>query len=376
MANDKISNMTAAVVGDLGATTSGLECTVDLGGAPTTKQVPLGVLADWLEASQLAALIVTNSVVSATAIATPGAFGATRGAFFASTVSGAALMGFGTTNDVALMNRAGTVCLGVGPNTTTINIPGTLTVTGLISANGGLVIAGGGGAYSAGKLSSDATFGLVMQSITGTTDDWALFTPAGAYIAHVPTGTTTFTITNAATVGSTLAVTGTTTATGGLLLATQPTIYAAAGGLWQLATAGTDTACTNGTSYFVELNIPYNQTLTGVAYQVGSVGGTDSVIVTLYNSAGTVVANSALAGATVGTAAQIQSVAFTGTYAAVAGRYFASVTFNGATAKFRTYPIPGSKFIAGSEAETFGTVTAITPGTSFTADKGPLCYVY
>lgn len=171
-------------------------------------------------------------------------------------------------------------------------------------------------------------------------------------------------------------MTGATTATGGLLLATQPTIYAAAGGMWQLATAGTDSACTNGVSYFVELNIPYNQTLTGLAYQVGSTGGTDSVIVVLYNSAGTVVANSALAGATVGTAAQIQSVAFTGTYAAVAGRYFASVTFNGVTAKFRTYPIPGSLFIAGSEAETFGTVTNITPGTTFTADKGPLCYVY
>src|SRR3990172_4423175 len=153
MANDKISNMTAAVVGDLGATTSGLECTVDLGGAPTTKQVPLGTLADWLEASQLAALIVTNSVASATAIATPGAFVATRGAFFASTVSGGVLMGFGTTNDVALMNRAGTVCLGVGPNTTTINIPGTLAVTGAITASTGIVTSG---AIAAGVYSLQA----------------------------------------------------------------------------------------------------------------------------------------------------------------------------------------------------------------------------
>ncbi len=178
------------------------------------------------------------------------------------------------------------------------------------------------------------------------------------------------------TVGGTSVLVGATTLTGGAALPSQPTIYPAAGGMWQLATAGTDTACTNGTSYFVELNVPYNQTLTGLAYQVGSVGGTDKVIVALYNSAGTVVASSAVAGATVGTAAQIQSVAFETPYAAVSGRYFASVTFNGATAKFRTYPIPGSKFIAGSEAETFGTVTNITPGTTFTADKGPLCYVY
>ena len=158
--------------------------------------------------------------------------------------------------------------------------------------------------------------------------------------------------------------------------ATVPTIVPAAGGLWQLATAGTDTACSDGVSYFVEVNVPYNRTLTGLAYQVGSTGGTDKVIATLYSSAGAVLANSATAGATVGTAAQIQSVAFLSTYAAVAGRYYASVTFNGTTAKFRTYPIPGSLFIAGSEAETFGTVTNITPGTTFTADKGPLCYLY
>src|SRR3990167_5134989 len=333
MANDKISNMTAAVVGDLGATTSGLECTVDLGGAPTTKQVPLGVLADWLEASQLATLIVTNSVASATAIATPGAFGATRGAFFASTVSGAALMGFGTTNDVALMNRAGTVCLGVGPNTTAINIPGTLAVTGAVSltsvsfnagASTGAIIA----TFGSGTPSSDSAGHLCLIT-SNAQGNWEIshnaLIAAGVFAITPATvaGGSTFTTPafymrpdSSAYFTFTLAVTGATTATGGLLLATQPTIYPAAGGLWQLATAGTDSACTNGTSYFVELNVPYNQTLTGLAYQVGSVGGTDSVIVTLYNSAGTVVANSALAGATVGTAAQIQSVAFTGTYAA------------------------------------------------------------
>lgn len=180
----------------------------------------------------------------------------------------------------------------------------------------------------------------------------------------------------AATFASTVGFTGATTMTGGTNLTTEPTVSFAAGGPWALATTGTDTACSNGTSYFVELNIPYNRTITGLGYQVGSVGGTDKVIAVLYNSAGAVVANSALAGATVGTAAQIQAVEFLTPYAAVSGRYFASVTFNGTTAKFRTYPIPGSLFIAGSEAETFGTVTAITPGTTFTADKGPLCFAY
>lgn len=72
----------------------------------------------------------TLSWKSTTALATPSALSATEANFYASTVSGASLGGFGTTNDVTLRNRAGTVCLGVGPNTTAINIPGTLAVTG------------------------------------------------------------------------------------------------------------------------------------------------------------------------------------------------------------------------------------------------------
>lgn len=70
---------------------------------------------------------------STTATATPAALAATTAYAFASTVSGATLMGYGTTNDVALMNRAGTVCLGIGPNTTVVNIPGTLAVTGRVT---------------------------------------------------------------------------------------------------------------------------------------------------------------------------------------------------------------------------------------------------
>ena len=72
----------------------------------------------------------TTSIKSTTALATPSALTATQATAFASTVSGAAIMGFGTTNDVSLMNRAGTVVLGIGPNTTTVNMTGLLSVTG------------------------------------------------------------------------------------------------------------------------------------------------------------------------------------------------------------------------------------------------------
>lgn len=82
----------------------------------------------------------TLDVKSTTAFATPSAFGATTADYFASTVSGAAIMGFGTTNDVALLNRAGTVCLGVGPNTTVVNVPGSFLVTGVTTHNGAVTV--------------------------------------------------------------------------------------------------------------------------------------------------------------------------------------------------------------------------------------------
>jgi hypothetical protein len=173
---------------------------------------------------------------------------------------------------------------------------------------------------------------------------------------------------------------GVITATGGLTIPTLPSSYWAASGPAALATQGTDAACTNGGRFWVSLNIPYNSTITGLAYLVGSVGATDSVIVQLCNSAGVEVATSKKTGIhhgdLVGTAAQFQSVAFTTPYAAVAGRYFAVVQFNGTTAKFRAYPVPGAKFIANTAAGTYDVKADITPGTSYVADKAPFVMTY
>lgn len=166
---------------------------------------------------------------------------------------------------------------------------------------------------------------------------------------------------------------------GGYAPATVSTHIWSSGGSVVLATAGTDVACANGTRFWSEIMIPYNTTITGISYLVGSVGGTDSVVVQLCNSAGVEVATSRPVGTAadiVGTAANFQSVALSAPYAAVAGLYYVVVQFNGTTAKFRAYPIPGSKFIAGTAAGTWGTKANITPGTSFTADKGPICITY
>ena len=148
---------------------------------------------------------------------------------------------------------------------------------------------------------------------------------------------------------------------------------------WQAATAttGTDSACTNGTAYVGSIHLPMDATITGIQYLVGSVGGTDKVVASLHGVNGVPVANSAVGGATVGTAAQVQQVAFTAPYLARAGFGFIALTFNGATAKFRTLAAHTQTGVVGNGVtQTFGTVAAFTAPVTFTADKIPCASLY
>lgn len=177
---------------------------------------------------------------------------------------------------------------------------------------------------------------------------------------------------------TTLAVTGVSTLTGGIASATQP--HGFSNWVPVTATDGTDTACADGTQFVSSVYLPVNKTLTGVTFLIGSVGGTDKVYVVLYDADGAVLANSSLTagGATLGTAAQTQAVAFTATYAGKGGRiYYAGVSVNGGTGKLRTCPAYRSGGIfAGSVSQTHGTVAAITEPVTFTADKAPALFLY
>lgn len=95
-----------------------------------------GALAITGALSGVTALTYSTLLSSVTALATPSALAATALNAFASTVSGGVLMGFGTTHDVALKNRAGTTVLGVGPNTTAITMAGSASVVGAFGCNG------------------------------------------------------------------------------------------------------------------------------------------------------------------------------------------------------------------------------------------------
>ncbi len=151
---------------------------------------------------------------------------------------------------------------------------------------------------------------------------------------------------------------------------------------WQpvVATSGTDTTPANNTQFLTSLWIPVNMTLTGVGYLIGSVGGTDKVYTALYDSTGALLANSSVSGggATVGTAANIQTLAFTATYAAKGpGLFFVGISMNGNTARLRTVlAFCQAGLFAGSVTQTHGTVAAVVAPSTFTADKAPICFVY
>ncbi len=182
----------------------------------------------------------------------------------------------------------------------------------------------------------------------------------------------------------TLAVSSTSTFTGAQTLTGGAASTTASHGFynWQpvAATSGTDTAGADGTQYVTSIWLPVNKVITGVTYLIGSVGGTDKVYAVLYSAAGAVLANSAIAtdGTLSGTAANTQTLAFLTPYTAVGpAMYYVGLSIKGTTAKLRTVPAFTSAGIyAGSVSQVHATVAAITVPATFTADKGPVCFLY
>lgn len=163
-----------------------------------------------------------------------------------------------------------------------------------------------------------------------------------------------------------------------------PTTIWSLAGAAQLAVTGSDQACDDGAIHFTEIFVPYTMSATGIFYLVGSVGGTDSVMGSLFNSSGTLVSGAVCgnlttkaAGAIVGSATEFQKLAFTGGAVTLTpGRYFIAVQFNGTTAKFRSPTIPGAPFICDEDSGTKWVQASITPGTAFVADKGIIGGIY
>lgn len=189
----------------------------------------LGVTANTLDVTFAGAVAFVTSCSSTTALATPSAYAATTSTQFASTVSGAVLMGFGTTNDVSLMNRAGTVVLGVGPNTTAVNLVGTVSVGSTLTLAGPVastVAQASSVGTTPGTAGTDFSWvpgqggntTIATTGVGGKGAGWTLTTGAGGTAAVAVTAGTggaggDLTFTTGA--GAASAVTGAGTGTGG-----------------------------------------------------------------------------------------------------------------------------------------------------------------
>ena len=142
-----------------------------------------------------------------------------------------------------------------------------------------------------------------------------------------------------------------------------------------LASGGTDTAGVATQVWVGELRIDGNTPITGLSYLIGSVGGTDKAIAVLYDANGNVLATSALAGVTVGTASTFQRLPFITPFQAEPGLYYVGISTNGTTAKIQTQAA-GDHNAGVITGQTFGTVVAIAPPSSFTAAKSPIAVTY
>jgi len=143
------------------------------------------------------------------------------------------------------------------------------------------------------------------------------------------------------------------------------------------ASIGTDAVMVAGTVYCVEINLPRTMTVTGIGVLNGTIVGTDNLIVSLYGPEGGFLASSALAGTLSAGADAFQQIALTVPLVLKNdGRYWVGVQCNGTTAATQRIAANAYLNLAGSFAGTFGTLPDIVPPTTFTADMGPIVYLY
>lgn len=188
----------------------------------------------------------------------------------------------------------------------------------------------------------------------------------------------TLNIQGAVTFQSTLDLTGAFTPTGGVAAAggfsASPRLVHT-GGLPPTAAADfTNATPVTTETYYAEVFIPANMSVTGVAVFNGSAADGD-VTVGLADSTGVVVASSATTTAQSGTDAY-QRIAFSSAYSAKGPATYYVLTQNSTTtARYNAHTV--GNFSAGKvTSQTYGTLADITPATTFTTAVGPVATLY
>lgn len=147
------------------------------------------------------------------------------------------------------------------------------------------------------------------------------------------------------------------------------------------ATSGTDVTPSVTTTYYTSIFVPGDMEVTGIKFLVGSVGTNGNALLAIYNEGGELKANTILAGTTVGTAAQTQSINLTVPYLLTGPRYaIVALQLSSASDRFRGVPAYcDGGIIGGSQTGTvFGTLptSLAISATNFTADKAPIVSFY
>lgn len=145
-----------------------------------------------------------------------------------------------------------------------------------------------------------------------------------------------------------------------------------------LTAAGASSVHVAGTLNISEIYVPHWNVWKGLAVLNGTVVGTDNMLVALYNSAGALVANSAVAGTLSASASTFQNRDFLTPVILAPGRYFCGVQSNGTTATSNKFVAAnGVNVLTTSSTGTFGTVPAtITVPTTFVTAVGVVCQLY
>lgn len=148
--------------------------------------------------------------------------------------------------------------------------------------------------------------------------------------------------------------------------------------LTAFASAGTSTVQVSGTLNVSEIFVPAINTFKGIAILNGATVGTDNLLVALYSTNGTLLANSAVAGVLSAGANAFQKIDFLIPFTTIPGRYFVAVQCSGTTATTRRLNAANSpNVLTTSVAGTFGTLPAtITVPTTFTDVVGPIAQLY
>jgi len=143
---------------------------------------------------------------------------------------------------------------------------------------------------------------------------------------------------------------------------------------------------TNGTAvgattlYCTEVNLPSNKLLTGIGVLNGTTVTANARYVVLYDSGGTALANSALAGQASVTASVYETYAFTSKFFAVGpAQYFGCIQDNSTgstTVRMAVTGVNDNILTKGQTSATFGTVGALTAPTGFVTSVGPYIFIY